>query len=349
MTWLAHIGAHLPPLLYNSLLTLIIVVLTLGVAWGIRPAIQALLNRFGPRWRGLGATLVQLLLLVGGMALIVVAVGRSALLITIALGIAFFCGLMVGGVTVGGETMLADGIASIRIRVRKLYRVGDTVTLGDHHEHHHGVVQKIGRTKTWLVSPEQATVTVRNSFAVRRPIVVHQPSTATPVEDALPPQGNTPSIPDTAPHDTVQDAASPVNGSPVNGPPPTTAATTAVTQATVPASPIAGVSGSDAVAAAWADSPVNENTVADTDMAATDVAHVDVAHTDMADTGVNDMLSADQVGDDDALATDRSPAHEASAQPAESARGPRRLIQTPHANPLARRVVLGKRTVKDLR
>lgn len=126
MAWVESVRTHLSPLLYNSILSLLITSLSIGVAWGIRPAIKFLLRRFGPPWHGLGATLVQVLIILGGMALIGATAGGNALLVMVAATIAFFCGLLVGG-----NRLPNIPIAAIRIRARKLYRMDNPVTL-DH-------------------------------------------------------------------------------------------------------------------------------------------------------------------------------------------------------------------------
>lgn len=175
MAWLETIRIDLYPLLYTGSLMLFIAILTIGLAWGIRPAIQFLLSRLGTRWSSLGASFIQVVVVVGGMVLLVIAVGVNALIILIALIVAFVCGL-----TVGGETLLADNLATIRIHLRKLYRVGDMVTLGSRY---HGVVQQIGRTQTQIEDANRSRITVRNSFAVRNPLIVHLQPPSTPVTE----------------------------------------------------------------------------------------------------------------------------------------------------------------------
>lgn len=255
MAWVESVRTHLSPLLYNSILSLLITSLSIGVAWGIRPAIKFLLRRFGPPWCGLGATLVQVLILLGGMALIGATAGGNALLVLMAVSIAFFCGLLVGG-----KRLPKISIAAIRIRSRKLYRRGTTVTLD--HEH---------------------------------PDVVQHAAIAP----------STPAI-----------ALS-------------TAATGAETQAPAPA--------------------------VDTSQPAMDIAPTGVSEqtaSALVGVPVTDMPSADLVNDAlpaIATATGETVDLETTAPPADPPRVARRLIRSSHAAPLARRVVLGKRTVKDLR
>ncbi|MEZ4678311.1 MAG: hypothetical protein R2932_29260 [Caldilineaceae bacterium] len=271
MAWLEHVSTNLPSLLYNSILTLIIAGSTAGLAWGIRPAIQFLLDRVGLQRHNWGATLVQVVIILGGMVLLVLAVGINALLFIIAVGLAFMSGL-----SVGGETVLTDRIAAIRIR--KLYRVGDVVTLGNDYR---GVVRRIGRTETHLEDPGQSTVIVRNSAAVRYPIVIHQ-------------QG---------------------------------AVATNLTPGKVEFSQQAIA----AVPAAAVPTPVVSTETQDATMLA------------------NASRSADSVAESDGDLTDNVLDREVTTGNADHFHLSRRLLSNPHAVPLAQRVVLGKRTIRDLR
>lgn len=165
MGWVESVRTALPPLLYDGILTVLIVLVSAGLAWGIRPTIQFLLSRLGPKWSNWVAVLGQALCLLAGMTLIALTVGVNALGLTIAMALAFLVGMMAGG-----ETAFADRIATMRIQRRKLYRVGDSVTLG---RDHHGVVQQIRGTTTKLIDAHHATVLVRNSQVLRESIVVH--------------------------------------------------------------------------------------------------------------------------------------------------------------------------------
>jgi len=233
MAWLASVRDTLLPLLYNGGLTLVLALLTVGLAWGIQPAVEFLCNRFGVPWRGVVSTLVQIIILCGGMVLIVVAVGGNALLILLTVGLAFIV-----GTRVGGDTLLADYIATRRIRLRKPYQVGDEVTLVVTHR---GIVTRVSGTQTHLESPEQTTVVVRNSQALRNPIVVHRAGNERGSEqdnqqesERDSEQNPAPSIPVTNPNDAAPNEAAvlpPLTGEveqtgssqPLDRPPQTTA------------------------------------------------------------------------------------------------------------------------------
>lgn len=165
MAWFETITGALPSVVVSCLRTLLIVLITAALIWGIRPAAQYLLGRVAPRWSGMGATIVQLLLILGGATLIFITAGLEALLAVIVLSLTFGAGLLVGG-----ETLLSDLIATRHIHAHNLYQVNDCVTVGDRI---HGIVTAISRTQTRLACPDQAKAIVPNSIIVRNPIVVH--------------------------------------------------------------------------------------------------------------------------------------------------------------------------------
>lgn len=166
MTWLDTLYSGLLSIVTSNIArAFLIILLTVCLTWGIRPAIRYLLGRILPAYCELGSTLTQLLVIVGGMSLVVMTAGWGSLAI-VAIPIVAF----VSGMYIGGQTMLADLLATRQLRARKLYQIGDLVTIGNSY---HGVVTEIGRLQTKLDMPGQATVLLRHRLVVRCPVTLH--------------------------------------------------------------------------------------------------------------------------------------------------------------------------------
>lgn len=105
MAWLESVNNYLPPMLQAGLLAAVIALLTVGLAWGIRPAIQFLLGWMGSTRSQFAATLLQALILLGGMILIVIAVGVYALVWVITVSAALLVGVRIGRKHMGAAPM----------------------------------------------------------------------------------------------------------------------------------------------------------------------------------------------------------------------------------------------------
>ncbi|MEZ4664710.1 MAG: hypothetical protein R2911_44825 [Caldilineaceae bacterium] len=92
-------------MLYRGALTAVIAVLTVGLAWGIRPAILFLLWRMNPRRRELVASLLQTFIILGGMAFIITAAGVHALLWVMTVSAALLVGVRIGRENIGPDRM----------------------------------------------------------------------------------------------------------------------------------------------------------------------------------------------------------------------------------------------------
>ncbi|MCB0106894.1 MAG: mechanosensitive ion channel [Caldilineaceae bacterium] len=317
MAWLETISNAFPSFTLQHVYILVIVILTVGLTWGIRPAINHFLQRFGPRWSGVGATLVQLLIVGGGMALIVRVSGINALLLVLAITGAFGLGWVAGG-----ETWLTDLTASRHIRSRRLYQVGDWVTLGDraHEGGYHGVIAAIDRLHTRLDNPGQVTVLIRNSQVVRHPVLVHrQPAAAhgaVGISGPLSPPADTTAAQDRA-GDLILEPLTPVSPLPIHG---------TLAQPEAPSS----------------HSVVPEQSVP----TAVNVRHLPVASLLPRGTTQHDHQQA--VGSSTAAELTRTGSVPSNESPAKSTLPVTQLIHSPLAPPLTKRATLGKRTIRHL-
>ncbi|MCB9147694.1 MAG: mechanosensitive ion channel family protein [Caldilineaceae bacterium] len=168
MAWLESISTTLVTFFQNNGPRVVLITLvTAGLAWGIRPALLSIFERIMPRWSRLGATLAQIFIVLGGVALVSYTAGSTAILTIMAPIGAFLLGNLLGG-----QTLLADLMASARLRAHSRFQVGDRVTVGNRY---HGVVTKINRLQTTLDMPGQAQVMLRNSQVVRSAVLVHPP------------------------------------------------------------------------------------------------------------------------------------------------------------------------------
>ena len=166
MAWLESISTTLVTFFQNNGPRVVLITLvTAGLAWGIRPALLSIFERIMPRWSRLGATLAQIFIVLGGVALVAYTAGSTAILTIMAPIGAFLLGNLLGG-----QTLLADLMASARLRAHSRFQVGDLVTVGNRY---HGVVTKFNRLQTTLDMPGQAQVMLRNSQVVRSTVLVH--------------------------------------------------------------------------------------------------------------------------------------------------------------------------------
>ncbi len=317
MAWLETVSDALPSFALQHVLTLLITVLTLGLTWGIRPAISHFLQRLGPRWSGTGATLVQLLIVGGGMGLIVRVSGLNALLLVLAVTGAFGVGWVSGG-----ETWLSDLAATRRIRSRRLYQVGDWVTLGDrtHGGGYHGVVAAIGRVHTKLDNSGQVTVLIRNSQVVRHPVLVHQQP------EAVHGASNTAAAPSTAADAAVdQDDANTLRSEALD------------TVALLP--------GDDTLAPT--DAPSSQSPMAKHPVAtAIDINHLPIANPLPQSMPQNDYQRS--VGSSTATEPTEAASGKNNESPAKRTSRVQTLIRSPIAPPLTKRATLGRQTIRYL-
>ncbi len=168
MAWLEQIRDNLPPWLFTSIATVIIMAVTGGLAWGIRPALRYLLDRFLAAWSSLVVTAVQILILAGGLALIIMTAGLGALVLLIVGTVAFFAGS-----AFKRPTLLPNRQHVQPPQDQAYYAVGDTVTLGNGY---HGIVTVIDSRSTHLTSAEHGLVILPNSLVASNPIIIPQAS-----------------------------------------------------------------------------------------------------------------------------------------------------------------------------
>lgn len=174
MAWIEQ----LPSWLSNSIVTVLIAVITGGVAWGIQPAAHSILARIFPGGSRLAAIAVQGLILLGGLALIVGTAGSSALLVLI-FGITAFG----AGRLLKRPNRLTNHLAPLSFQDQCDYAVGDTVTLGGGY---HGVVTAINDHATHLDSAEHGLVILPHSLIVNHPIIIPPADKPYGIDPSLP-------------------------------------------------------------------------------------------------------------------------------------------------------------------
>jgi len=167
MAWLAQVADILPPWVFNSIVTILISAVAGGLAWGIRPALRHLLDRLLPAWSSLAATAVQLLILLGALALIARTASMGTLFVLLLCVAAFFAGTLFKQLI-----PLTTQLAPSAPEKKPYYVVGDTVMLGGAY---HGIVSAIDAQCTHLDSPRYGRVILSHQLIANHPIIIGQP------------------------------------------------------------------------------------------------------------------------------------------------------------------------------
>ena len=161
-----------------SLRALLLVALVVGAAFVVNQAVQRLIRvlwRLGfDTERRLAAPAGMLSLCLGALVVLFVAHAtyRTAPVFTVVVSFA----LLAGALLTSG--FMADAVAGIGVIVRRPFRIGDRITVGEHV----GIVREIHLTQLELRGSDGATIVVPNRLLGRHALNIERARNTVPVE-----------------------------------------------------------------------------------------------------------------------------------------------------------------------